>query len=182
MIRLFLVLVLLIFSSLIIQLYIPPMIFLKGAAILFAPALLFYGSLAFPLPLVFILVFLTGLWNDLLNVPQSAGHADYVVGTSIIIYLIPALIMHGFRPLFVKKGWGVHLLLAELGAILTPFCLFVQYSILSFERSDFFFSDVIVWRILGPGLIAMVTTPCVFLFLSSISRLVRYQPRAEVIS
>ena len=53
-------------------------------------------------------------------------------------------------------------------------------AILSFERSDFFFSDVIVWRILGPGLIAMVTTPFVFLFLSSLSHLVGFRPQAEV--
>ena len=180
MIRFFLVVILLVFLSLIFQLYIPPMIFLKGAAILFVPALLFYGSLTFPLPLVLVLVFLTGLWNDLLTIPRGSGHPDYVIGTSIIIYLIPAMIIHGFRPLFIKKGWGVHLVLAELAAILTPFCLLAQYAIISFERSDFFFSDVIVWRILGPGLIAMVTTPFVFLFLSSLSHLVGFRPRAEV--
>jgi hypothetical protein len=181
MIRFFLVLILLIFLSFIFQLYIPPMILLKGAAILFVPALLFYGSLTFPFPLVLVLVFLTGLWNDLLTIPRGSGRPDYIIGTSIIIYLIPALIIHGFRPLFIKKGWGVHLLLAELAAILTPFCLLAQYAIISFERSDFFFSDVIVWRILGPGLIAMVTTPFVFLFLSSLSHLVGFRPRAEVI-
>jgi hypothetical protein len=180
MIRFFLVVILLVFLSLIFQLYIPPMIFLKGAAILFVPALLFYGSLTFPLPLVLVLVFLTGLWNDLLTIPRGPGHPDYVIGTSIIIYLIPAMIIHGFRPLFIKKGWAVHLVLAELAAILTPFCLLAQYAIISFERSDFFFSDVIVWRILGPGLIAMVTTPFVFLFLSSLSHLVGFRPRAEV--
>jgi hypothetical protein len=179
MIRFFLVLVLFIFLSFILQLCIPPMIFLKGAAILFTPPLLFYGSLALPFPLVLVLVFLTGLWNDLLTIPRSSNHSDYVIGTSIVLYLIPALIIHGFRPLFIKKGWGVHLVLAELAAILTPFCLLAQYAILSFERSDFFFSDVIVWRILGPGLIAMVTTPFVFLFLSSISHLLRYRPRLE---
>ncbi len=172
--------ILLVFLSFISQLYIPPMIFLKGAAILFVPALLFYGSLTFPLPLVLVLVFLTGLWNDLLTIPRGSGHSDYVIGTSIIIYLIPAMIIHGFRPLFIKKGWGVHLVLAELAAILTPFCLLAQYAIISFERSDFFFSDVIVWRILGPGLIAMITTPFVFLFLSSLSHLVGFRPRAEV--
>jgi hypothetical protein len=182
MIRFFLVLILLIFLSFISQLYIPPMIFLKGAAILFVPALLFYGSLSFPFSLVLVLVFLTGLWNDLLTVPRSSGHSDYVIGTSIIIYLVPALVIHGFRPWFIKKGWGVHFVLAELAAILTPFCLLAQYAILSFERSDFFFSDVIVWRILGPGLIAMVTTPFVFLFLSSISHLVGYRPRVEAMS
>jgi hypothetical protein len=180
MIRFFSVLILLIFLSFMLQLYVPPMIFLKGAAILFVPPLLFYGCLTFPFPLILILVFLTGLWNDLLTIPRSSGHPDYVIGTSIVIYLIPALIIHGFRPLFLKKGWGVHLILAEIAAILTPFCLLAQYAILSFERSDFFFSDVIVWRILGPGLIAMVTTPFVFLFLSSLSHLVGFQPQAEV--
>jgi hypothetical protein len=181
MIRFFLVLVLFIFLSFIFQLYIPPMIFLKGAAILFVPPVLFYGCLSFPFPLMLVLVFVTGFWNDLLTIPRSSGHSDYVIGTSIVIYLIPALVIHGFRPLFLKKRWGVHLVLAEIAAILTPFCLLAQYAILSFERSDFFFSDVIVWRILGPGLIAMVTTPFVFLFLSSLSHLVGFRPQAEVV-
>jgi hypothetical protein len=181
MIRFFLVLVLLIFLSFILQLYIPPMIFFKGAAILFVPPVLFYGCLSFPFPLMLVLVFLTGFCNDLLTIPRSSGHPDYVIGASIIIYLIPALVIHGFRPLFLKKRWGVHLVLAEIAAILTPFCLLAQYAILSFERSDFFFSDVIVWRILGPGLIAMVTTPFVFLFLSSLSHLVGFRPQAEVV-
>jgi hypothetical protein len=181
MIRFFLVLVLLIFLSFILQLYIPPMIFLKGAAILFVPPVLFYGCLSFPFPLMLVLVFLTGFCNDLFTIPRSSGHPDYVIGASIIIYLIPALVIHGFRPLFLKKRWGVHLVLAEIAAILTPFCLLAQYAILSFERSDFFFSDVIVWRILGPGLIAMVTTPFVFLFLSSLSHLVGFRPQAEVV-
>jgi hypothetical protein len=180
MIRFFLVVVLLIFLSFILQLYIPPMVFLKGAAILFVPPVLFYGCLTFPFPMVLVLVFLTGLWSDLLSIPSS-GHTDYLIGTSIIIYLIPALVIHGFRPLFLKKGWGIHLVLAEIAAILTPFCLLAQYAILSFERSDFFFSDVIVWRILGPGLIAMVTTPFVFLFLSSLSHLVGFRPQAEAV-
>src|SRR5260370_9244244 len=102
MIRFFLVLILLIFVSFIFKLYIPPMIFLKGAAILFVPALLFYGSLAFPFPLVLVLVFVTGLWNDLLTIPRSSAHSDYVIGPSLIIYLIPALLIHVFLPLFLS--------------------------------------------------------------------------------
>jgi len=180
MIRFLLILVLLICLSFLLQLYIPPAIFLKGAAILFTPALLFYGSLAFPFPLVLVLVFLTGFGEDLLTIPQGSVHSDYVIGTTIVLYLIPALIIHGFRPLFIKKKWAVHFVLAEFAAILTPFPLLAQYAILSFERGDFFFSDVIVWRILGPGLVAMVTTPFVFLLLSSISHLVGYRPRMEV--
>ena len=174
MIRFFLALVALVVGSFFFQLYLPPVLLLKGAAILFVPAIYFYGCVSLPFPQMLALTFFTGLLNDLLLVPQA--NADYPAGASILVYLGPGLIMHGLKPLFLKHRWELHLLLAEIGAGLTPFLLLAQYAILSVERTDFFFSDVIVWRILGPGLISLVIAPCVFFILTPLSHMLGYRP------
>jgi hypothetical protein len=176
MIRFTLVLAVLILLASILQRYIPPIIWLKGAAILLAPAILFYGCLALPFPQVLGLTFLTGLINDLLTVPLTP-ESNFSIGTSILLLLIPALVLHGFSTTFLRGRWFTNLLLAELAAVLTPFLLLGQYAIISFERRAFFYNDVIMWRILGPGVIAIVISPCVFLVLAYLSDLVRYEPQ-----
>lgn len=178
MIRFSLVLVLLIFLASTLQRYIPPIIWLKESAILLAPALLFYGCLTLPFPHVLGLTFFTGFINDLLTVP-FAPESNYSIGTSILLLLVPALIMHGFSSTFLRGRWFTNLLLSELAAVLTPFLLLGQYAIISFERREFFYNDVIMWRILGPGVIAIVISPCVFLVLAYLSDLLRYEPQLE---
>jgi len=178
MIRFSLVLVLLIFLVSIFQLYIPPMIWLKGAPILLSPAFLFYGCLTLPFPQTLGLIFLTGLLNDLLTVP-FAPESNFNIGTSILLYLVPGLILHGLRPFFLQGRWLTGLLLAQLAAVLTPLPSLGQYAIISFERRSLFYNDVILWRIFGPGVIAMVITPCVFLILGYLAALVRYRPKVE---
>jgi hypothetical protein len=109
-------------------------------------------------------------------IPQAKGHADYTAGVSILVYLVPGLIMHGLKPLFLRHRWELHWLLAEISAALTPFILMAQYAILSVERTNFFFNDVIVWRILGPGLISLLIAPCVFFILTPLSHVLGYRP------
>jgi hypothetical protein len=157
-------------------LFLPPVLLLHGAVILFVPALYFSGCLSLPFPLMLALTFFTGFLNDLFAVPQARSNPDFPTGISILFYLVPGLIMHGFRPLFLRHRWETHCLLAEIGAVLTPFILLAQYAMLSFERSDFFFSDVIVWRIVGPGLISLLIAPCVFFILTPLSHVLGYRP------
>jgi hypothetical protein len=176
MIPFFLILVVLICGSFVFQFFLPPVLLLNGAAILFAPALYFYGCLSLPFSLMLALTFITGLLNDLFMVPQVKGHVDYTAGVSILVYLVPGLIMHGLKPLFLRHRWELHWLLAEIGATLTPFLLAAQYAILSVERTNFFFNDVIVWRILGPGLISLLIAPCVFFILTPLSHVLGYRP------
>jgi hypothetical protein len=176
MIPFFFTLVFLIFGSFGFQFFITPVLLLNGAAILFAPALYFYGCLSLPFPLMLALTFVTGLLNDLFMIPQVKSHADYTAGVSILVYLVPGLIMHGLKPLFLRHRWELHWLLAEIGAALTPFILVAQYAIISIERTNFFFNDVIVWRILGPGLISLLIAPCVFFILTPLSHVLGYRP------
>lgn len=176
MIRFFVALVILIFAAFLFQFLLPPILWLKGAPVLVVPAIYFYGCLAFPFPLVLALTFVTGLLHDLFVVPQMVPQNDFPVGTSILIYLIPGLVMHGTRSFFLRYRWEFHCFLAELAAALTPFLLLAQYALLSFQRRELFFNDVILWRIFGPGLISIVIAPCVFFILTPLSHVLRYRP------
>jgi len=176
MILFFLALLVLIFGSFVFQLFLPPVLLVHGAAILFVPAVYFYGCLCLPFSLTLALTFFTGMLNDLLTIPQLRSHSDFPAGISILIYLVPGLVMHGLKPLFLRHRWETHCLLAEIGAILTPFILSAQYAMLSFERREILLSDVIVWRIVGPGLISLLIAPCVFFILTPLSHALGYRP------
>jgi len=176
MILFFLALLVLIFGSFVFQLFLPPVLLVHGAAILFVPAVYFYGCLCLPFSLTLALTFFTGMLNDLLTIPQLRSHSDFPAGISILIYLVPGLVMHGLKPLFLRHRWETHCLLAEIGAILTPFILLAQYAMLSFERREILLSDVIVWRIVGPGLISLLIAPCVFFILTPLSNALGYRP------
>src|SRR5260370_7425189 len=100
MIPFFLSLIALIFGSFVFQFFLPPVLLLKGAAILFVPALYFYGCVSLPFPLMFALNFLTGPLNDLLLVPQLRDNVVYPAGMPILLYFFPGFLMHSFNPLF----------------------------------------------------------------------------------
>jgi hypothetical protein len=176
MIRFVAILVVLIFASFLFQQFVPPILLLNGFSVLLAPAIYFYASLAFPLPVFLGITVFTGLVRDLLVMPEP-GRSDFSAGTSILIWLIPGLIVHGFRPLFLRNRWSVHFWLAELCALLTPFLLAAEYAVLSFERREFLINDVILWRICGPGLLSLFLNPCVFFILTPLSNWLDYRPR-----
>ncbi len=175
MIRFFAAILFLTFVFFLFQRFVPPLLLLKGASILLVPAIYFYSCLAFPFPLVLGITLFTGLLKDLLVLPDPA-RSDFPLGTSVLIWFLPGLVMHGFRPLFLRNRWVIHFWLAELSALFTPVILIAEYAILSFARREFFISDVILWRIFGPGLLSIFLNPCVFFILTPLSHWLNYRP------
>jgi hypothetical protein len=124
----------------------------------------------------------TGLMHDLFAVPQAGPRIEFPAGLSVLVYVIPGLVMHGFRPLFLRYRWLWHLFLAEVSAVLTPFLPAANYVILSFVRREFIYSDVIIWRILGPGLMSLVIAPCLFFILTPLAQFLHYRPGLKSVS
>src|SRR5260370_27264557 len=89
----------------------PPITWLRRSAMLPGPAILFYGCLTLSFPQVLALTFFTGLINDLLTVPLTP-ESNFSIGTSILLLLIPALIMHGFSSTFLRGRWFTNFMLA----------------------------------------------------------------------
>ena len=188
MIRFFLILLLAAFGALVIQFFIPALPFLSGARVLLLPLVFFFGALALPFGGMLALAFACGLMWDALTVQvleigmghTSASVVEIGLGFSVILYAVLGAIMSGFRPLFQRGRWEIHCLMSGL---CTSLIVLAEFLMLSVRRAalygvPFEFSRDIWWRIGGPGLVALVLAPLVFLFLKSMAALVGYNPYA----
>ena len=90
------------------------------------------------------------------------GRVEISLGWSILLYAVLAGIMHGLRPLFIRGRWEVHCIMT---GICTSLIVLAQYLMISFRRGSLLFSEQVWWQIGGPGLVAMLMAPIIFLFL-----------------
>jgi len=158
---LFGILLVLLFLGSVLQHFIPPVEILQGARVLLVPVLICYGAMALPLPYMLGLVLAGGLMWDLGTLPRAAAGSDIVFGTSVLVFAGLGAIAHGLRPLFLQGRWEVHCLMS---GVITSLLVFVEYALITFHRAGWYWSDEILWRILGPGIFAMFLAPLVYLF------------------
>src|SRR5256885_10441668 len=156
----FFVLIVLVFVAQITEFFIPPLDWMSNAHVYITPVLVFYGAMALPLPLMLVLVFWAGFLLDALTAQVIGGRVEISFGSSILLYAVLAGIMHGFRPLFSRGRWEVHCIMS---GICTSALLLGQYLMLSFRRGSIVFSREVWGQICGPGFLAMVMGPLVFL-------------------
>jgi hypothetical protein len=149
------------------ELFLPALDWMYGARIYIVPVIVFYGAMAFPLPLVLGLAFFAGLLLDALTVQVIGSRVEIAFGWSIILYAVLAGLMHGLRPLFLRGRWGLHCVLSGLG---TSVILLIQYLMISFRRGSIFFTPEVWWQIGGPGLLAMIMAPVLFWLLHWLGR------------
>ena len=180
--RFFLLLLTLMFAGLVGQAFIAP-IPPYGVRVLLLPLLVFYGSLAFPLPGTLILAFCGGLMWDALHVQIALAdgeNTEMVLGWSVVLYGVLGALMNGFRPLFLRGRWEIH---CGLCGLFTSLIVFSEYLVLTFRRDPvfFLFNHEIWWRIGGAGLIATSLSPLLFFALNYLAELVGYnlRPRRE---
>jgi len=167
----FFILLVLVTTAQIAEFFIPPIDWMYHAHIYIAPVIVFYGAVALPFPLMLALALFAGIILDALTVQVIGSKVEISMGWSILLYAVLAGIMHGLRPLFVRGRWEVHCILT---GICTSAIILAQYLMITFRRGSLFFSPEVWWQIGGPGLIAMLMAPPVFLILHWIARLTRY--------
>jgi hypothetical protein len=155
-----LTLALAIFACLIVEQYIRPLHGLNGARVLLVPMLFFYGALTMPVWAMLILAVFSGLIMDLMYLQIVSGQVEIALGWSIVYFVIFGLLAHGFHPAFERGHWWLHTIIAAVG---TSLYLALQYAMISFRREGFVFNELVVWRILTPGLIAALFAPLVHL-------------------
>ena len=103
-----------------------------------------------------------GILLDALTVQVIDGRVEISLGWSILLYAVLAGIMHGLRPLFIRGRWEVHCIMT---GICTSLIVLAQYLMITFRRGSLLFSEQVWWQIGGPGLVAMLMAPIIFLFL-----------------
>lgn len=198
MIRFFLILVATAFGALVLQHFIPPLSFMAGARVILLPLVFFYGALALPYAGMLALAFICGFMWDALTVqvveigmgPVTAssvamGGAQVVeiaIGWSIVLYALLGSLMSGFRPLFQEGRWEIHCLMSGLCTSLMVMAEFLMVSVrrAALYNVPFEFNREIWWRIGGPGLVALVLAPIVFIFLKSLAALVGYNSCVDI--
>lgn len=149
-----------IFLMFLIQVWIPPIRSLEGARVLLVPMLFCYGALALPAWAMLLLAAYTGFLTDLWYMNPVDGQVEIALGWSMVYFVIFGLVAHGFQPAFQRGHWWLHPLLSAAGTILF---LALQYLMITFRRQELIFNDLVLWRILGPGLIAAVVAPFFYL-------------------
>ena len=164
----FLLLLILVLIAQIAEFFLPVLPWFYNAHIYIVPVIVFYGAVVLPLPLVLALSLYAGILLDALTVQVIDSKVEISLGWSILLYAVLAGIMHGLKPLFIRGRWEVHLVMT---GICTSLIILAQYLMISFRRGSIFFSKEIWWQIGGPGLVALVLAPFVFLLLQWLARL-----------
>ena len=174
----FVILVVSMFAGLIAQHFIGPLP-PYGVRVLLMPIIMFYGSLALPVPGMLALAFCGGLMWDALHVQvdlAGEGSTEVALGGSIILYAILGALMNGFRPLFQRGRWEIHCLLS---GVCTSVIVLAEYLLRTFRNEPvvFIFNREIWWRIGGAGLIAALLSPFFFFVLNYVAFLAGYDPQ-----
>ncbi len=151
-----------IFAALVLQELIPPVDMFLGARVLLVPLIFCYGALTLPFPAMLGLAAYAGLLSDLANLQVLGDSVEISVGWSILVYVAIGSICQGLRPLVLKGHWEIH---AGMSGLSTSVILALQFFTISLKRFDvggFVYNDAVFWRILGPGVIALLLAPVVY--------------------
>ena len=173
----FAVLLLSMFGAVIVQHFIAPLPYIQ-ARVLLMPIIMFYGTLALPLPGMLVLTFCGGLMWDAVNTQTVNGTVEISAGWSIVLFAALGAIMSGFRPLFLRGRWEIHCLLT---GVCTSVLVLAEYLMITIRRQPvhFVFNDEVWWRIAGAGLAAAFLSPLVFFIFNYLAALTGYDPQPQ---
>lgn len=148
-----------VFVALIIEEFLPPVELLDGARVMLVPMIFCYGALTLPFGVMLGLAFFAGLLSDLSALQVVAGTVEISVGWSILVYVAIGSICQGMRPLVLRGHWEIH---AGMSGVTTSIILALQFMMITLRRFDtggLVYSDTVLWRILGPGIVALLLAP-----------------------
>jgi hypothetical protein len=156
-----------------VQDFIPPLGMADDARVYLAPVFFCYGACTLSFPGMIVLALLAGFLSDfstLQIVERSVPTGDFELvrsslasveispGWSILLFVAAGAICQGFRPLVLRGHWWIPVLAS---AVLTMVQLGLQFAVLTirrFEENGLFWSETVTWRIVAPGLVAMLLT------------------------
>ena len=172
------------FLAVICQPYCPPLAMFGGARVLLFPVVLAYGALALPFWGALALAFFNGLLWDALTTQilnpsafqSGVPGMEIVMGWSVVLFGLLTLLVHGFRPLFLRGRWELHCLSSGVCAVVI---LLTQYGLVTFRRGGLVFPHELWPRMLLPGFFAMLLAPLVYLLFYLVAVALAYPIRLE---
>lgn len=149
--------------------FVPPLAVLHGARIVLIPMFFCYAALALPFPAMLAAAVLTGLFVDLSSLQVlDGGHVEIALGWSIFYFVIFGSFAQGFRQMFLDGHWWVYVLLSGVG---TSLLLALQFLMITARRDSLVINELVAWRILAPGAVAILLAPLVHLVVALLSSL-----------
>lgn len=166
------------------QSYSPPLAMFRGAAVLVFPVFLAYGALALPFPAALALAFCNGLLWDALTVQfirpgmyaQGPLMEEISMGWSVVLFGVLTVLVHGFRPLFLRGRWDLHCLAS---GVCTVVILLAEYLMITFRLGGLIFPKTLWVRIFLPGFFAMLLSPLVYVIFYYVAESMEYTVKIE---
>lgn len=149
-----------VFAALVVQEFLPPIGFLHGARVFLIPMIFCYAAMAMPAWTMLLAALYTGMVTDLYHVHVVDGQVEIGLGFSIVFFVLFGFLANGFQGAFRRGHWWLHVLLSALGTVAF---LALQYAMITFRREGLIFNEIVVWRVLGSGLVAAALSPLLHL-------------------
>lgn len=134
-------------------------------------------AVSVPLPVMFLYALMCGFFWDaqcVLGSPEvdTSIYQNPVpslrFGSSILLFGLAGLLMHGFRPLFLQGKWYLSALLTGIATFL--YCL-TEYAAIDFVRGSFTISRGVIFQSGYTALFSILVSPLVFALLFYLARL-----------
>lgn len=173
-------LLILILLAVIAQQFLPAFIDLYNARVFLLLIVFLCIAVSVPLPVMFLYALICGfLWDAQCSLGSPAVdtsiYTDPVAslrfGTSILLFGLAGLLMHGFRPLFLQGKWYLSALLTGIATFL--YCL-SEYSVIDFIRGSFTVDRGVLSQCGYTALFSVAVSPLIFGLLFYLARLFRH--------
>ena len=148
--------------------------------VLFFPLWFLCTAVTLPYPVMLAAAFFSGLLWDLRHMVDPGLGANGLVaggtafGMSILLFGLLGNLMHGVRPLYMKRQMGFPILMVGAGLFLFRF---LEYLFLNFKRGNFQFPQPVFREMCSTAIISMILAPLVYFFLWWLSKMIHGNAR-----
>ena len=161
-----LVLIVLLFSSFILDEFIATFLSPLGIRFFIVQTLFFTFSLSVSFPIMLLFAFLTGLTWDSIHMAIDMGK-DVGFGYSIFLFFVTGALMQGMSPFFSRGRWEAPVVLVGVS---TSLFLLMEWFFISFARANFTFPEN-YWKQLWVSVFfGMVVSPFFFYLILRLSK------------
>ena len=161
-----LVLIVLLFSSFILDEFIATFLSPLGIRFFIVQTLFFTFSLSVSFPIMLLFAFLTGLTWDSIHMAIDMGK-DVGFGYSIFLFFVTGALMQGMRPFFSRGRWEAPVVLVGVS---TSLFFLMEWFFISFARANFTFPEN-YWKQLWVSVFfGMVVAPFFFYLILRLSK------------
>lgn len=180
------------------QEFVPMFEFAQQARVLLPPAFFFSAALSVSFPVMLGLALFSGVVWDARHLPyrqekqiiaeysemavagpavelRAASGGSLRMGYNAILFAALGTLMQGIRPLFKRGRWELPVIMVGLATFVW---LLLEYLLMSFLRSRFYFPPLMWTKLTTSALLSTLVAPLLIFTLHSLARWLRFeQPR-----